>query len=146
MNLCDGTPKGTTADGDVRGGRTCRRQRRRRQEPLSNRRSTDTTEDVTSTTTAATTAGTGEQQKVDGHDVGRDVDDDSGRNRLNGGRSATTPATTTGTDKQEPVNSPTTSWRYSAVARHVQRYKRLCYCRGTARRATSVEILWPFFD
>ena len=24
--------------------------------------------------------------------------------------------------------------------------KRLCYCRGTARRATSVEILWPFFD
>ena len=23
--------------------------------------------------------------------------------------------------------------------------KRLCYCRGTARRATSVEILWPFF-
>ena len=22
---------------------------------------------------------------------------------------------------------------------------RLCYCRGTARRATSVEILWPFF-
>ena len=22
--------------------------------------------------------------------------------------------------------------------------KRLCYCRGTARRATSVEILWPF--
>ena len=24
-------------------------------------------------------------------------------------------------------------------------YKRLCYCRGTARRATSVEILWPFF-
>ena len=21
-----------------------------------------------------------------------------------------------------------------------------CYCRGTARRATSVEILWPFFD
>ena len=25
-------------------------------------------------------------------------------------------------------------------------YKRLCYCRGTARRATSVQILWPFFD
>jgi len=24
--------------------------------------------------------------------------------------------------------------------------KRLCYCRGTARRATSVEILWLFFD
>ena len=24
--------------------------------------------------------------------------------------------------------------------------KRLCYCRGTARRATSVEILWTFFD
>ena len=24
--------------------------------------------------------------------------------------------------------------------------KRLCYCRGTARRAMSVEILWPFFD
>ena len=24
--------------------------------------------------------------------------------------------------------------------------KRLCYCRGTARRATLVEILWPFFD
>ena len=24
--------------------------------------------------------------------------------------------------------------------------KRLCYCRGTVRRATSVEILWPFFD
>jgi len=24
--------------------------------------------------------------------------------------------------------------------------KKLCYCRGTARRATSVEILWPFFD
>ena len=24
--------------------------------------------------------------------------------------------------------------------------KRLCYCRGTARRTTSVEILWPFFD
>ena len=24
--------------------------------------------------------------------------------------------------------------------------KRLCYCRETARRATSVEILWPFFD
>ena len=24
--------------------------------------------------------------------------------------------------------------------------KSLCYCRGTARRATSVEILWPFFD
>ena len=23
---------------------------------------------------------------------------------------------------------------------------RLCYCRGTARRATSVKILWPFFD
>ena len=23
--------------------------------------------------------------------------------------------------------------------------KRLCYCRGTARRATSIEILWPFF-
>ena len=23
--------------------------------------------------------------------------------------------------------------------------KRLCYCRGTARRATPVEILWPFF-
>ena len=23
--------------------------------------------------------------------------------------------------------------------------KRLCYCRGTARRAASVEILWPFF-
>ena len=26
---------------------------------------------------------------------------------------------------------------------HIQN-KRLCYCRGTARRATSVEILWPF--
>ena len=25
-------------------------------------------------------------------------------------------------------------------------HKRLCYCRGTARRATSFEILWPFFD
>ena len=25
-------------------------------------------------------------------------------------------------------------------------HKRLCYCRGTARRATSVEILLPFFD
>ena len=24
--------------------------------------------------------------------------------------------------------------------------KKLCYCRGTERRATSVEILWPFFD
>ena len=23
-------------------------------------------------------------------------------------------------------------------------YKRLCYCRGTARRATLIEILWPF--
>ena len=29
---------------------------------------------------------------------------------------------------------------------HVYYNKRLCYCRGTARRATSVEILWPFFD
>ena len=28
----------------------------------------------------------------------------------------------------------------------IHTYKRLCYCRGTARRATSVEILWPFFD
>ena len=25
-------------------------------------------------------------------------------------------------------------------------YKEICYCRGTARRATSVEILRPFFD
>ena len=30
--------------------------------------------------------------------------------------------------------------------RHAALNKRLCYCRGTARRATSVEILWPFFD
>ena len=28
----------------------------------------------------------------------------------------------------------------------VELNKRLCYCRGTARRPTSVEILWPFFD
>ena len=28
----------------------------------------------------------------------------------------------------------------------VNNNKRLCNCRGTARRATSVEILWPFFD
>ena len=36
----------------------------------------------------------------------------------------------------------------SANARQVVEFcdKRLCYCRGTARRATSVEILWPLFD
>ena len=34
----------------------------------------------------------------------------------------------------------------SARAERQNLNKRLCYCRGTARRAASVEILWPFFD
>jgi len=36
----------------------------------------------------------------------------------------------------------------AAVAILTTMYKRLCfcYCRGTARRAMSVEILWLFFD
>ena len=38
------------------------------------------------------------------------------------------------------------SWRLVALESRSGRYKRLCYCRETARRATSVEILWPFFD
>ena len=34
-------------------------------------------------------------------------------------------------------------WSYTGPG-HMN--KRLCYCRGTARRATSVEILWLLFD
>ena len=34
--------------------------------------------------------------------------------------------------------------KYVFYGRHID--KKLCYCRETARRATSVEILWPFFD
>ena len=45
-------------------------------------------------------------------------------------------------------------WHSGALALSPERHsarmskinKRLCYCRGTARRATSLEILWPFFD
>ena len=35
---------------------------------------------------------------------------------------------------------------FNFVRRMAKVHKRLCYSRGTARRATSVEILWPFFD
>ena len=40
----------------------------------------------------------------------------------------------------------TSSRLITKVRSAIALYKRLCYCRGTARRATSVEILWPFFD
>ena len=38
------------------------------------------------------------------------------------------------------------SFLISDIPVHPNVNKRLCYCRGTARRATSVQILWPFFD
>ena len=37
------------------------------------------------------------------------------------------------------------TWAQDREKRTGQSNKRLCYCRGTARRATSVEIVWPFF-
>ena len=44
-----------------------------------------------------------------------------------------------------PLNTLSQQY-YSTLYNNTSNNKRVCYCRGTAQRATSVEILWPFFD
>ena len=54
---------------------------------------------------------------------------------------------TQGQDQGLTITSlPVWVWHWEMVSLKLKLDKRLCYCRGTARRATSVEILWPFFD